>query len=88
MSLPYSYLFDEGRWEDWFSLFSDDVVFETTTPTIGTLIIKGKKPFRGIVEPIERRNNLAMASWPILAGPRHTTTMPAAVRGRLAIVRN
>jgi SnoaL-like domain len=26
--MAYSYLIDEGRWDDWFALFSDDVVFE------------------------------------------------------------
>jgi hypothetical protein len=45
----YAYLIDEGRWEDWFGLFSDDFSFEATTPTIGTVIIKGKKPFLALV---------------------------------------
>ena len=40
----YSYLIDEGRWEDWFALFSDDVTFENTTPTLGTVIIQAKRP--------------------------------------------
>lgn len=38
----YSYLIDEGRWEEWFKLFSDDAVVEVTTPTLGTVIVKGK----------------------------------------------
>jgi SnoaL-like domain len=46
----YAYLLDEGRWEDWFALFSDDVSFEVTAPTFGTIIIKGQKPFRAFVE--------------------------------------
>jgi hypothetical protein len=45
----YAYLMDEGRWEDWFALFSDDVSFEMTAPTYGTIIIKGQKPFRAFV---------------------------------------
>jgi 3-phenylpropionate/cinnamic acid dioxygenase small subunit len=46
----YAYLIDEGRWEDWFALFSDDVLFETTVPTLGTIILKGQKPFRAFVD--------------------------------------
>jgi acetoacetate decarboxylase len=46
----YSYLIDEGRWEDWFALFSDDVSFENTTPELGTVITKGKKPFMALVD--------------------------------------
>jgi acetoacetate decarboxylase len=38
----YSYLIDEGRWEEWFKLFSDDASVEVTTPTLGTIIVKGK----------------------------------------------
>ncbi len=44
----YSYFFDEGRWEEFFALFSDDLVFETTTPEIGTVISRGKKVFQEI----------------------------------------
>jgi hypothetical protein len=44
----YSYLFDEGRWEDFFGLFSEDVVFETTAPEVGTVITHGKKAFQKI----------------------------------------
>jgi 3-phenylpropionate/cinnamic acid dioxygenase small subunit len=46
----YSYLIDEGRWDEWFALFSDDVVFETTTPCFGTIVAKGKEAFKGIVD--------------------------------------
>jgi 3-phenylpropionate/cinnamic acid dioxygenase small subunit len=45
----YAYLIDEGYWEDWLALFSDDVSLEMTTPGIGTIIIKGKKPFRAFI---------------------------------------
>jgi 3-phenylpropionate/cinnamic acid dioxygenase small subunit len=44
----YSYLIDEGRWEEWFALFSDDILFENTTPELGTVIARGKKVFRQI----------------------------------------
>ena len=46
----YAYLMDEGRWEDWFALFSEDISFEMTAPTIGTIIIKGQKPFRAFID--------------------------------------
>ncbi|WP_041068393.1 nuclear transport factor 2 family protein [Thiolapillus brandeum] len=46
----YSYLIDEGRWDEWYSLFSDDVVFETTTPCFGTIRATGKKAFMGVVD--------------------------------------
>ncbi len=46
--IAYSYFFDEGRWEEFFALFSDDVVFEATTPEIGTVIWHGKKVFQEI----------------------------------------
>ncbi len=42
----YSFLIDEGRWEQWFALFSDDLLFETTTPCFGTIRTKGKEAFR------------------------------------------
>jgi hypothetical protein len=38
----YSFLIDEGRWEEWFKLFSDDASVEVTVPTLGTIIVKGK----------------------------------------------
>jgi len=46
----YSYLIDEDRWEEWFALFSDDIVFETTTPCFGTIRTVGKKAFRKFVD--------------------------------------
>ena len=46
----YSYLIDEGRWDDWFALFSDDIEFENTTPELGTVISHGKKAFRQIAD--------------------------------------
>jgi len=46
----YAYLIDEGRWDDWFALFSDDLVFENTTPEIGTAITRGKKAFMALVD--------------------------------------
>ena len=48
--MAYSYLIDEGRWDDWFALFSDDIVFENTSPELGTLILKGKNAFKDLVE--------------------------------------
>ena len=45
----YSYLIDEGRYDDWFALFSDDIVFETTTPVIGTARTKGKEAFKAVI---------------------------------------
>jgi len=47
--LAYSFLIDEGRWEDWYNLFSDDILFEVTGPEIGTLSLKGQKNFRELV---------------------------------------
>jgi acetoacetate decarboxylase len=46
----YSYLIDEGRWEEWFALFSDDIEFVNTTPELGTVITCGKKVFRQIAD--------------------------------------
>jgi hypothetical protein len=46
----YSYLIDEGRWEDWFALFSDDIEFGNTTPELGTVVSRGKKVFRQIAD--------------------------------------
>ena len=46
----YSYLIDEGRWDDWFALFSEDVSFENTTPELGTVLIKGMKAFKALVD--------------------------------------
>jgi acetoacetate decarboxylase len=47
--MAYSYLIDEGRWDDWFALFSDDFSFETTVPEIGTVLIKGMKAFKEFI---------------------------------------
>jgi 3-phenylpropionate/cinnamic acid dioxygenase small subunit len=46
----YSYLIDEGRWDEWYDLFTDDVVFETSTPCIGTLSAYGKKAFKAFAD--------------------------------------
>jgi acetoacetate decarboxylase/3-phenylpropionate/cinnamic acid dioxygenase small subunit len=46
----YSYLIDEGRWDDWFALFADDIVFENTSPDLGTVVIKGMKGFKALVD--------------------------------------
>jgi len=46
----YAYLMDEGRWEDWLALFSEDVSFEVTAPKLGTIIIKGRKPLRAFAD--------------------------------------
>jgi hypothetical protein len=48
--MAYSYLIDEGRWEDWFALFADDFTFETTVPEIGTVLIHGKDAFRPFID--------------------------------------
>jgi acetoacetate decarboxylase len=45
----YSYLIDEGRWEEWFNLFSPDIEFVTTTPELGTVTIHGQEVFRKFV---------------------------------------
>ena len=46
----YSYLIDEGRWDEWYDLYTDDVVFETSTPCIGTLTANGKKAFKAFAD--------------------------------------
>jgi len=46
----YSYLIDEGRWDEWYALFSDDVVFESTVPCFGTVRAKGKKAFKAFTD--------------------------------------
>jgi acetoacetate decarboxylase len=48
--MAYSYLIDEGRWDDWFALFSDDISFETTVPSLGSIVIKGQEAFRAFVD--------------------------------------
>ncbi len=45
----YSFLIDEGRWDEWYALFSDDILFETTAPCFGTIRVKGKKAFENFV---------------------------------------
>jgi len=45
----YSFLIDEGRWDEWFALFSDDILFETTAPCFGTIRVKGKETFKRFV---------------------------------------
>ena len=46
----YSYLIDEGRWDEWYALFSEDVVFESTVPCFGTVRAKGKKAFKAFTD--------------------------------------
>ena len=46
----YSYLIDEERWDEWFALFSNDILFETTVPCFGTVRAKGKNAFRKFVD--------------------------------------
>lgn len=48
--MAYSYLIDEGRWDDWFALFANDFSFETTVPEIGTVLIKGMKAFKVFID--------------------------------------
>jgi len=62
----YSYLIDEGRWEDWFKLFAKDAVVEVSTPELGTIICKGKG-FRGVIE-----NRYIIPSIGSTAQRRHT----------------
>jgi 3-phenylpropionate/cinnamic acid dioxygenase small subunit len=45
----YSFLIDEGRWDEWYALFSEDILFETTAPCFGTISVKGKKAFENFV---------------------------------------
>jgi len=47
--MAYAFLIDEGRWEDWFALFSDDILFETTVPELGTISLKGMEAFRELI---------------------------------------
>jgi len=46
----YSFLIDEGRWDQWYALFSEDILFETTTPCFGTIRVKGMEAFRKFVD--------------------------------------
>jgi len=45
----YSFLIDEARWELWFALFSDDILFETTVPCFGTIRARGRAAFEEFV---------------------------------------
>jgi 3-phenylpropionate/cinnamic acid dioxygenase small subunit len=45
----YSFLIDEGRWDEWYALFSEDILFETTAPCFGTISVRGKKDFEVFV---------------------------------------
>ncbi len=46
----YAYLIDEGRWDEWFSLFSDDILFQATVPCFGTIEAKGMEAFRAFTD--------------------------------------
>jgi 3-phenylpropionate/cinnamic acid dioxygenase small subunit len=46
----YAYLIDEGRWDEWYALFSDDVLFEGTVPGIGHIIANGKPGFQAFTD--------------------------------------
>jgi 3-phenylpropionate/cinnamic acid dioxygenase small subunit len=45
----YSFLIDEGRWDAWYALFSDDIVFESTVPCFGTIQARGRAAFEEFV---------------------------------------
>jgi 3-phenylpropionate/cinnamic acid dioxygenase small subunit len=45
----YSFLIDEGRWDAWYALFSDDILFESTVPCFGTIQAKGRAAFEEFV---------------------------------------
>jgi len=46
----YAYLIDEQRWDEWYQLFADDVVFESSVPCQGLLKAKGKKALQAITD--------------------------------------
>lgn len=46
----YAYLIDEGRWDEWYELYSPDIVFESTVPCIGSITIKGKEAMRAMTD--------------------------------------
>lgn len=46
----YAYLIDEGRWDEWYGLFADDVVFEATVPGIGWITANGKEAFSAFTD--------------------------------------
>ena len=45
----YSYLIDEGRWDEWYALFANDFEFVNTTPELGTVTVKGMEAFKALV---------------------------------------
>ena len=47
--MAYSHLIDDGRLEDWFALFSDDVEFVSSGPELGTATTHGMKDFRELI---------------------------------------
>ena len=42
----YSYLIDEGRWDQWFAMFSEDISCEFTVPCFGNSVVTGKPAFK------------------------------------------
>jgi hypothetical protein len=72
--VAYSYLIDKGRRDNWFALFSDDLVFENSTPQLGTVIIKSTNAFKDLVKTrtsyLERLRKVCaathqvMSTWP------------------------
>jgi 3-phenylpropionate/cinnamic acid dioxygenase small subunit len=46
----YSYLIDEGRWDQWYELFAKDVLFESTVPCFGTIQVKGRDGFKALTD--------------------------------------
>lgn len=46
----YSYLIDEGRWDQWYELFAKDVVVESTVPCFGTVVAKNRDAFKAITD--------------------------------------
>jgi len=46
----YSYLIDEGRWDQWYELFAEDVVFESTVPCFGSITAKNRVAMKGITD--------------------------------------
>jgi 3-phenylpropionate/cinnamic acid dioxygenase small subunit len=53
----YAFLIDEGRWDQWFAMFSEDISFETTVPCFGNLVATGKPAMKAFVNeryPVEK----------------------------------
>jgi hypothetical protein len=46
----YSYLIDEGRWDQWYELFAKDVVLQSTVPCFGKIQAKGKEAMRAVTD--------------------------------------